>query len=377
MPQRDVTGHTGSSCQRHTAQIGAGGAQCISLGVEGDDPGGIGLRDPAVEGVQVLHTLIGADIHGPVGRRDGRLCFRCGCRADRDTRSRVARLAVANAPGQRAELHLLQKRCQHHRVRIIDDQRFQRRRQGCVAVQLHQRSRQPDLVGKVDQGLAALVLFDFAGAGQQGVEVAVLVDKRRGGLDADAGRAGYVIDGIAAQRLNVDHLVRGHTEFLGHLFDADAHVLHGVEHENPGPDQLHQVLVGGDDHDLAAHVADLAGVGRDQVVGLVTFQLNGRYPERQRRLAHQRKLRDQVFRQWRSVGLVEIVEVVAERLGRVVKDHRQMGRRLGRRFHVHQQLPDHVAEARDRPDRHAVALAGQRWQGVKGAEDETRPVDQV
>jgi hypothetical protein len=65
----------------------------------------------------------------------------------------------------------------------------------------------PDLVGEVDQGLAALLLLDLAGAGQQRVEVAVFVDQGRGGLDADARAPGHVVDAVAAQGLDVDHLV--------------------------------------------------------------------------------------------------------------------------------------------------------------------------
>ena len=50
--------------------------------------------------------------------------------------------------------------------------------------------------------------------------------------------------------------------------------------EDAVADQLHQVLVGGDDHHLAALVADLAGVGGDEVVGLVAGQLHAGHAER-------------------------------------------------------------------------------------------------
>ncbi len=36
-------------------------------------------------------------------------------------------------------------------------------------------------------------LFDFAGAGDQAGKVAIFVDHLRGGLDADAGCAGYIV----------------------------------------------------------------------------------------------------------------------------------------------------------------------------------------
>ena len=64
---------------------------------------------------------------------------------------------------------------------------------------------------------AALLLLDLAGAGQQRLEVAILADELRGGLHADAGHAGHVVDGVAGQRLDVDDVVRADAEFLDHL----------------------------------------------------------------------------------------------------------------------------------------------------------------
>jgi len=126
-----------------------------------------------------------------------------------------------------------------------------------------------------------------------------------------------------------------------------------------------------------AGVARLAGVGGDQVVGLVARQLDAMDAEGRRGGAHQLELRNQVLRRRRAVGLVLVIEVVAERLLRMVEHHGQVGRRIGLGAHVDQQLPQHVAEAGDRPDGQAVALARQRRQGVIGAEDIARPVHQI
>ena len=90
--------------------------------------------------------------------------------------------------------------------------------------------------------------------------IAVGVDQLGRGLDADAGDARHVVDGVAAERLHVDHLVGRDAEFVEHLVGADpaqrrlAGARDGVEHADRaiGLDQLHQVLVGRDDGDLAA-----------------------------------------------------------------------------------------------------------------------------
>ena len=207
--------------------------------------------------------------------------------------------------------------------------------------------------------MAALVLLDLAGPGQEGVEVAIFVDQGRGRLDTDAGRARDVVHGIAAQGLDVDDLLRRHPELLDYLGPADTQVLHGVEHRHPLADQLHQVLVGGDDHHFAAKVAGAAAVGGDDVVGLVSGQLQAGDTESLGRLAHQGELRNQVLGRGRPVSLVLIVQLVAKRLFGVVEHHRQMGRRIGRRLHIKQQLPQHVAETLHRADRQAIGLACQ------------------
>ena len=139
-----------------------------------------------------------------------------------------------------------------------------------LVVEQHKLPRDPRLLGILDQRLAPLRLFYFAGTKQQCLQVAVFDDQLRGGLDADAGHAGDVVGGIAGQRLHLDHLFRRHAKLLDHLGNADAAILHGVVHGHPVGDELHQVLVGRDDGRGRATLAGLAGVGRDQIVGLET-----------------------------------------------------------------------------------------------------------
>ncbi len=100
-----------------------------------------------------------------------------------------------------------------------------------MGVEPHQIPGEPRGVGVIEQVLAAFRLLDFAGAGEQGIEVAICLDQLRGGLDADAGDAGHVVDGIAGQRLHVDHLVRSDAELFAHLVRSDGAVLHGVHHD--------------------------------------------------------------------------------------------------------------------------------------------------
>ena len=44
--------------------------------------------------------------------------------------------------------------------------------------------------------------------GQQRLEIAKFRNQRGGGLDADAGRAGHIVAGVASQGLDIDDAVR-------------------------------------------------------------------------------------------------------------------------------------------------------------------------
>ena len=244
-----------------------------------------------------------------------------------------------------------------------------------LVVEQHELPRNPRLLGILDQRLAPFRLLDLAGAQQQRFQVAILDDQLGRGLDADAGYARHIVGGIAGQRLHFDHLRRRHAEFLDHFGNADAAVLHGVVHGHLVGDELHQVLVRRDDGGDRATLAGLAGVGRDQIVGLEAALLEAGQVEGAHGLADQRELRDQIVRRRRPVRLVIGIELVAEGDFRLVEHDRQMGRAVVRR-HVAQQLPQHVAEAEHGIDLQSVGFAIQRRQRVVGAEDIGRAVDQ-
>ncbi|MNX86568.1 hypothetical protein D3C86_1184550 [compost metagenome] len=382
MGQRNIAGLVRADRDGDAAQTGMGGRQGVGLGVEADDPGGAGAGDPAVQILQRLHALVtvAVEVVDRVGRRD--LGLTIARRGDRgagltgEGRALLLRgLAVADAAQQGTELHPLQELRQHRRVGIADQEVVDRLGRRGVAGQGHKLARQTDLVGEGDQGLAPFGLLDLARAGQQRVEVAVFVDQLGRRLRPDAGGAGDVVDAVADQGLNLDHLVGGDAELLEHGLFVQAAVLHRVVHDDAVADQLHQVLVGADDDRLAAHVADLAGIGGDQVVGLIAGQFDAVDAEGGGRLAHQGELRHQILGRRRAVGLVLIVKGVAEGLFRVVEDGDQMGRAV-LALHVADQLPQHVAVALHRPDGQAVRLARQGRQGVIGAEDIGRGVDQ-
>ena len=282
---------------------------------------------------------------------------------------------IGDAAGEGGELHRLEERDQFARIGLVHREVVERHVELDLVVEQHQLPRNPRLLGILDQRLAPLRLLDLAGAEQQLFEIAIFDDQLRRGLDADAGHARHVVGGIAGQRLHLDHLLRRHAEFLDHLGNADAAVLHGVVHRDLVGHELHQVLVGGDDGGAGAALAGDPRIGRDQIVGLEAALLEAGQVERAHGVADQRELRDQVVRRRRPVRLVVGIELVAERDLGLVEDDGQMRRPvvLG---HVAQQLPQHVAEAEHGIDLQPVGFAVQRRQRVIGAENVGGTVDQ-
>ena len=290
---------------------------------------------------------------------------------------RLGRLAGhADAPAldaldDLAELHLFREIDELLRIGRLQRQRLGRAGQRRVGLERHQRLREARLLREVDERLPALRLLDFGGTFEQRLEAAILIDELGGRLDADPRHARHVVDAVAAERLDVDHLLRPDAEFLAHLGGTDRLRFQGIEHADAVVDELHQILVGGDDGDAGAALLKDARVCRDEVVGLVIGRLDPAEVEGLRRLAHQLELRHEIGGRLRPVRLVSFVEAVAEGpLGRVEDDGHAVGIAL-----LHQ-LQQHVSEAVDGVGRRAVGAAepGQR---VEGAEDEAGAVDQI
>ena len=124
-----------------------------------------------------------------------------------------------------------------------------------------------------------------------------------------------------------------------------------------------------------ARLDGFARIGGDQIVGLVIILLDAGDVEGARRLADQAELRPQIGRRLGPLRLVLVVYVIAEGFPRFVEDHAKM-RRLCR-FHLAHQLPQHGAEALHGLDGQAVALAAERRQGVIGAENIARSVNEI
>ena len=366
--QRDIGRFPRRDGEADPDKAGLGGGQAIRLGVEGDDARLEPLRDPRIEGRKVLDADIGAGVDGGGVRgrrrlqawRVGRAHHRRGrgglVRRPRGAHDRRPARSCGDAGGQGAKLHRLEEGDQHVGIRRSDGETVQRLGHGRVLLEADKLPRHPHLIGEGHQGFAALGLFDLARPGQKGVEVAELGQQLSGGLHANPRGARHIVHAVPCERLDLDHPLGAEAELLDHLLAADAGLLDRVHHADAVVDQLHQVLVGRDDHHLVPAIRRRAGIGGDEVVSLVTRQVDGGHAEGSCRLAHQGELRNEVRRRRGAVGLVLVVDVGAERRPGGVEDHREVGGRIigVRGLKLTDQAPHHVAEAGDRADGQAV-----------------------
>ncbi len=287
---------------------------------------------------------------------------------------RVDSTFLGDTLDQRLEAHRLEKRDQRFVVRIVHAEAFDRHIQRHAVVQRDKLLGHARSLGVVDEGLAALVLLDLVRALEQSFEIAIFADQLRRGFYADARDSGHVVGCVADQRLDLDHLVRRHAEFLDDLGNSDPRILHGVVHDHAVVHELHEVLVGGHDGCCRSGFAGHPRIGRDQVVRFVPCLLEARNLEGAHRVANERELRNEVIGRGRPMRLVLLVHLRAERLLGLVEDDREM-RRPFVRLHFLEQLPQHVAEAINRIHMRAVGRARLEPDRMIGAENVAGAVD--
>ncbi len=127
------------------------------------------------------------------------------------------------------------------------------------------------------------------------------------------GAPGMLSMAVAAQRHHVDDFARRHAEnFLDFGGVADQVVLGRIEHADAIADQLHHVLVAGDDKDRVAGVDRLARQSADHVVGLEAGRFEHGNAISLERAPDVGNLLRQIVGHGRAIGLVAVIGRVDE-----------------------------------------------------------------
>ena len=369
-------------------QIGLHRIERAGFGVESDQPGIGGAGDPGVERLQRLHAFISRQVDGGhFGQRLARRALHwCGPGIDRFGRVELglalgAAAATAQPPQQAGEAVLFEERRQRFGRDRIQLEIVERDRQRAIFLQLHQHPAEPRHIRLLDQRIAQLARLHLRRGGQNAFKRAVLLDQLGRGLGPDAANAGNIVRRIAHQRQHIADQIGHDPELLGDFGQVDPHILHRVEHvdmaaaRRVAADQLHQILVRGNNRHIPAARRRLAGIGGDHVVGLDVLFLDHRQREGAGGIANQRELGDQIFRRGRAIRLVLVINLVAKRGSGLVEHHRKVGRTV-RLVEIVGKFPQHCRIAVDRANRGSLRV-GKRRQTVIGAEDIGRSVDQI
>ena len=169
MAKRNVARFTWRSCERHANQICADGIQAISFRIDRDNSRLVRFGDPGLQRFHVAHAFVRVAIN-----------FHFLWRGFFQNTFLLE--SFAHPAGDRAKLHLFQKRDECFWVGISNCQFFDRHFNRDIAFERYEISAEQHLVFIIEQCLAAFWLFDFFCALQQRFDIAVLVDKQRGGF---------------------------------------------------------------------------------------------------------------------------------------------------------------------------------------------------
>jgi len=219
------------------------------------------------------------------------------------------------------------------------------------------------------QVLADLALHRRCG-GNHAVQVLVFGQPLGRGLGPALLDTRHVVHGVAHQCQQVDDLVSAHAELVHHRsIRIHAAAGHGVDQFDARAHQLREVLVAGGNGHLQVLRHALQGQRADHIVGFHAGDAQDADAQRFDDAAHRLDLAAQVIGHRRAVGLVLVVQVVAEGLARRVDDEGDVGRSLLQR------RAQHVDHAEQRAGGLALCI-GQGRQRVERAVQVTGPVDQ-
>ncbi len=241
---------------------------------------------------------------------------------------------------QAVELELRQQGRQGFRVRLPRHQVGELHVDGKVALEGDQVAGQARVVGVGRERFARTFLLQRRSLGDDGLEIAVLLQQRNRPLGADAFYSGYVVRAVAYQREVVDHLAGRHAQpffGVGHvdplLGDRGRAAPARIEQSNVVVDELIKILITRNDHRLVPGLVRPGGERSDHVVRLVAGDLDlwqvKRLQQRADVIQRLIEVRLQLVVEFFAGRLVLWIGLSAKRIARVIDPGDVVGLVLG------------------------------------------------
>ena len=274
------------------------------------------------------------------------------------------------------ELQLRVERLQQRRVGRLRFHGFQREGDRHIGRNGSQPLALPHLFGVVLEALAVSLALHFRGVLQRPFRRSESLDEVLRALLPDPRRARNVVHRVAFQRQQIRHLLRPHPqEFLDLLRVVPGVVFGRIEHGDPLGDELHHVLIAGDDHHLKTRLFRAPRQRADDVIGFEPRVFQHRNLHGLQHPADVGNLLQQVRRRFLAVGLVGGELLLAQGRPFTLEDRRDVGRLI-----LPRQLPQHAIENVDRfggkPRAGAHGRSAAAGAGVVGAKDKPERVNQ-
>jgi len=190
-------------------------------------------------------------------------------------------------------------------------------------------------------------------------------------LLANARHSRDVIGRIPRKPLNIDHLVRLNPKFFLNGLKTNGAIFHGIPNSGLVGDQLHKILVPGDDNDRITLLFGQACCGPDEIISFKPRHFYDRQIECRGNLFDIRQLNHHVFRHGRPVGLVIFIHFMAKSGSFGIKKHGDIFR--GTVFH---ELHEHAGKSENRIGRKSPGI-GESPDGMVSAINIGSTVDEI
>ena len=240
-----------------------------------------------------------------------------------------------------------------------------------IALERYQLQGNTGIFDIVEQRLAAFFLFDFSRMSQHAFKRTKVIHQLSGRFRPNTGNTRNIINAVAGKRLNIHHLIRINTKFFLYVFRREKFIFHRIIKLNPGADQLHQILIAGDNDHFQPGFQRLSSIGGDQIVRLITLHFQIIEVQSLDRLADNGKLRDQILRRFLAGTFIIRKNVIAEILPSGIKQNQTIVTAdLGG------EAQKHIGKAVNGVNRGTVGRC-QRRQAVKSSENISGTVNQT
>ncbi len=156
------------------------------------------------------------------------------------------------------------------------------------------------------------------------LDIAIFTDQLKGGFGAYTGHTWNIVSCITGKPEHVNHLLGLNSKLLPDTFRINPLIFHGIPYHTVFPHQLHEILVSGDHHCRKSILLCNTGVSADEIIRLITLLFHNGNIQSSDNFFNPGNLYCHVIGHGRAVGLILIIDLMAECGAFHIKKHGQI-----------------------------------------------------